>query len=166
MLSLATLITFALLAFLTPILPLAAPDKHHTDLQYEAPQLTPVFVDTFALDWDAIEETPAKLAAVYEDLAVAKQRYTETIGADPEGNGKAVKKAENEVHRMENEVNSVLYRPYREAGFPDIGLVSRWMIRMRDRVFGGWTVGSIAGRDEFGATCCLACFGVREFRSS
>jgi len=51
---------------------------------------------------------------------------------------------------MENEVNSVLYRPYREAGFPDIGPVSRWMIRMRDRIFGGFTIGSMAGRDEFG----------------
>ena len=51
---------------------------------------------------------------------------------------------------MENDLNSVLYRPYREAGFPDIGPVSRWMIRTRDQVFGGWTVGSIAGRDQFG----------------
>ena len=150
MFSLGTLITIALLAFLAPILPLAAPDKHHTDLQYEAPTLTPLFVNSFSLDWQAIEETPAKLSAVYEDLRVARQRYAEAKDADPEGTGNGAKKAENEVHRMENEVNSVLYRPYREAGFPDIGPVSRWMIRMRDRIFGGWTIGSVAGRDEFG----------------
>lgn len=150
MLSLGTLITIALLAFITPILPLAAPDKHHTDLQYEAPKLRPLFVNTFSLDWKAIDETPAKLTAVYEDLAIARERYAEANEADPKGTGSAVKKAENEVHRMENEVNSVLYRPYREAGFPDIGPVSRWMVRMRDCIFGGWTVGSVAGRDEFG----------------
>jgi oligopeptide transport system permease protein len=150
MLSLGTLITIALLAFLTPLLPLAAPDKHHTDFQYQAPMLTPFFVNTFSLDWKAIDETPAKLTEVYKDLALAKQQFAEAQAADPEGSGKAVKKAESEVHRMENEVNSVLYKPYREAGFPDIGPVSRWMVRMRDRIFGGWTVGSIAGRDEFG----------------
>jgi len=150
MMSLGTLITIALLAFITPLLPLAAPDKHHTDLQYEPPRLRPLFVDTFSLDWKAIEETPTKLAAVYEDLYVAKQRYPEAKAADSEPDSKAVKKAENEVHRMENEVNSVLYRAYREAGFPDIGPVSRWMVRMRAHIFGGWTVGSIAGRDEFG----------------
>jgi oligopeptide transport system permease protein len=150
MLSLATLTTIALLAFLTPLLPLAAPDKHHTDLQYEAPKLQPLYVNTFSLDWKAIDDTSAKLAAVYEDLAIAKQRFTEAKGADPSGTGTAVKKAENEVHRIENEVNSVLYRPYREAGFPDIGPISRWMVRMRDRIFGGLTIGSVAGRDEFG----------------
>src|SRR6476659_3550806 len=71
MFSLTTLITIALLAFLTPLLPLAAPDKHHTDLQYEAPKISPLFVNTFSLDWKAIEETPARLEAVYKDLAAA-----------------------------------------------------------------------------------------------
>jgi oligopeptide transport system permease protein len=150
MFSLATLITIAMLAFLTPLLPLAAPDKHHTDLQYEPPRLTPLFVKTFALDWKAIDETPAKLAAVYKDLAAATEKYRTARLTDSTGDSANVKKAENEVHRMENEVNSVLFKPYREAGFPDIGSVSRWMIRMRDRIFGPWTLGSIAGRDEFG----------------
>src|SRR3954464_12522085 len=59
MLSLWTLITIALLAALAPILPLAPPDKHHTELQYESPRLTPLFVDSFSLDWKAIDETPA-----------------------------------------------------------------------------------------------------------
>jgi oligopeptide transport system permease protein len=150
MFSLTTLITIGILAFLTPVLPFAAPDKHHTELQYEPPKLTPLFVNTFSLNWTAIDETPAKLASVYEDLAAAKERYEEVKRAEPQGSGIGVRKAENEVHRMENEVNSVLYRPYREAGFSDVGPVSRWMIRTRDRIFGGWTLGSIAGRDEFG----------------
>src|SRR3954453_14915309 len=65
MFSLATLITIAVLAFLTPLLPLAAPDKHHPDLQYEPPKLSPLIVNTFSLDWAAINETPSKLASVY-----------------------------------------------------------------------------------------------------
>ena len=150
MLSLGTLITIVLLAFLTPLLPLAAPDKHHTDLQYEPPKLLPLFVDTFALNWQAIDETPSRLEAVYKDLDAARQKYREARAADPAGADKAVKKAESEVHRMENELNTVLFRPYREAGFSDVGPISRWMIRTRARIFGGWTVGSIAGRDEFG----------------
>jgi oligopeptide transport system permease protein len=151
MFSLGTLVTIALLAFFTPLLPLAPPDKHHTDLQYEAPKFSPLFVNSFSLDWKAIDETPEKLAAVYKDLAAAKQKYSEALGNDgPEGKSKAVKKAENEVHRMENEVSSVLYRAYREAGFPDVGPASRWMVRMRYHIFGGWTLGSVAGRDEFG----------------
>src|SRR5205807_1299720 len=106
---------------------------------------------TFALDWKAIDETPTKLAAVYQDLAAAKARYDETRHADATVvDSKALKKAENEVHRMENEVNSVLYRAYREAGFADIGPLSRWMIRTRAHIFGAWTLGSIAGRDQFG----------------
>jgi oligopeptide transport system permease protein len=148
--SLITLITIALLAFFTPLLPLAAPDKHHTDLTYEPPQLAPLIVNSFSLNWQAIDETPARLASVYEDLATAKTRFVEARSADPEGSSKALKKAESEVHRMENEVNSVLYRAYREAGFPDIGPVSRWMVRSRAHIFGGWTIGSLAGRDQFG----------------
>lgn len=49
-----------------------------------------------------------------------------------------------------NERQNILLRPYRNAGYPDIGLVSRWMIRTRSRLFGEWTLGSLAGRDEFG----------------
>src|SRR6478609_2209804 len=69
MFSLGTLITIAFLALITPLLPLAAPDKHHTDLQYEPPRLTPLFVDTFSLDWKAIDVTPARLTDGYKDLA-------------------------------------------------------------------------------------------------
>ena len=43
-----------------------------------------------------------------------------------------------------------MQRPYREAGFPDLGPVSRWMVRTRYRLFGEWSLGSICGRDEFG----------------
>src|SRR3954470_18339953 len=74
MLSLMMLVTIALLAFLTPLLPLAAPDKHHTVDAYEPPQWSPLVVNTFSLNRKAIDEMPARLAAVYEDLASAKKR--------------------------------------------------------------------------------------------
>jgi oligopeptide transport system permease protein len=150
MVSLAILIAIAMLAFCAPVLPIAAPERHHTDLQYEAPVFAPLFVEAFALDWKAIDETPAKLAEAYQDVDAAKRRYTEVLRSSGGRDDKAAKRAENDVHRMENEVDSILFRAYREAGFPDVGPMSRWMIRMRARVFGEWTLNSIAGRDQFG----------------
>lgn len=149
MASLMTLITVASLAFLTPLLPLAPPDKHHTNLQYEPPKLLPLFSKAFTLDWPAIEQAPAKLAEVHGELGVAKQRLSEAklaANSTPESR----EAADREVRRKENELQNILLRPYREAGFPDPGLISRGMIRTRSHLFGEWTLGSIAGRDEFG----------------
>jgi oligopeptide transport system permease protein len=41
-------------------------------------------------------------------------------------------------------------RPYRDAGFPELGPLSRWMVRTRYKLFGEWSLGSICGRDELG----------------
>src|SRR3954462_8112556 len=91
MLSLGTLITIALLAFFTPLLPLSAPDKHHTELQYEPPKLSPLFVKTFSLNWQAIEGTSSKLRFVYSDLAAARQHCGEVKTASADDNSKEVK---------------------------------------------------------------------------
>lgn len=116
MASLITLGIIGTLAFFTPLLPLAPPDRHHTDLQYEPPRLSPLFSRSFQLNWAAIDQTPSKLDGIQD----------------------------------KNERRNILLRPYREAGFPDVGLVSRWMIRTRSHLFSEWTLGSLAGRDEFG----------------
>ncbi len=116
MASLITLGIIGTLAFFTPLLPLAPPDRHHTDLQYEPPRLAPLFSRSFQLNWAAIDQTPSKLDGIQD----------------------------------KNERRNILLRPYREAGFPDVGLVSRWMIRTRSHLFSEWTLGSLAGRDEFG----------------
>ena len=129
MASLATLITIGVLAFITPVLPLAPPDKHHTDLQYQPPKISPLFEKTFAFNWQAVEDTPARLAAIREKPATADA---------------------GDAKRDKGEMESVLLRPYREAGYPDVGAVSRWMIRARYQVFGEWNLTSVAGRDEFG----------------
>lgn len=43
-----------------------------------------------------------------------------------------------------------LQRPYRDAGFPELNALSRWMVRTRYRWFGEWSLSSICGRDELG----------------
>ncbi len=134
---LVTLIAITVLAFFTPLLPLAPPDQHHTNLQYESPKLQPLFDRTFSLNWKAIDAAPEEMAAVRKKLASVEEQTPTTATA-------------NEEQRLHNEMQSILYRPYRDAGFPDVGPVSRWMIRMRSRLFGEWALGSFAGRDEFG----------------
>ena len=44
----------------------------------------------------------------------------------------------------------IVLRPYRDAGFADIGPLSRWMVRMRYRMFGQWSLSSVWGRDLLG----------------
>jgi len=127
--SLATLIVIGLSAFFTPILPLAPPDRHQTNLQYEPPVLSPLFAKTFVFNADAAIESRSKIAELRRD---AKPRTAE------------------ESQRSRNELSNILQRPYREAGFPDLGAVSRWMVRTRYQLFGEWSLNSIAGRDEFG----------------
>jgi oligopeptide transport system permease protein len=129
MASLGMLILIGSLAFFTPLLPLAPPDKHHTNLQYQEPKLWPLFEKTFDLNWNAIEETPDRLEKIRTELRAAD--------------------GEQKV-QIENELENALLRPYREAGYPDIGLMSRWMVRLRYRLFGDANLASIAGRDEFG----------------
>lgn len=41
-------------------------------------------------------------------------------------------------------------RPYRQAGFPQLGPLSRWMVRTRHQVFAERSLASICGRDELG----------------
>ena len=50
MLSLWTLVVICLLAFVTPLLPLQAPDFTQTSLQYAEPTATPFWLPTLDLD--------------------------------------------------------------------------------------------------------------------
>src|SRR5262249_55230212 len=58
--------------------------------------------------------------------------------------------AENDVRKSRRELEDVVQRPYSDAGFATLGNLSRWMVRMRYRLFGEWSLASICGRDEFG----------------
>ncbi len=150
MVSLATLIGISGLAFFTPFLPLTPPDKHQTQLQYDRPQCTPLFRNTFEFDWDAVLATPERMADAQRELAEAKATLAKTQGTSATLPGKAVEAAALQVRRKTNDVQGILLRPYREAGFPDLGAISRWLVRMRYRVFGKWTLAPVGGRDEFG----------------
>jgi oligopeptide transport system permease protein len=45
---------------------------------------------------------------------------------------------------------AAIQRPYRDAGFPYLSALSRAMVRARVKIFGGWQLASICGRDELG----------------
>ncbi len=150
MLSLVVLVAIGLLAFFTPLLPLTPPDRHQTNLQYEPPQLRPLFRKTFQLDWAAIQATPKLLTKARNELADAQQKLVQAQRVASSSNDEPVADAERFVRRKANELESILLRPYRDAGFPDLGPVSRWMVRTRYRLFGEWSLGPVAGRDEFG----------------
>ncbi len=56
MICLGLLIAICALAFLTPILPLQPPDAINTRLQYAAPQVDPLWEQTFQLETDAVDQ--------------------------------------------------------------------------------------------------------------
>jgi oligopeptide transport system permease protein len=149
MLSLAALATISVLAFLTPMLPLQPPDQDMTRLQYEPPRITPLFERSFHIDWPAIERTPDDLRKARDELA----SFTTTLtslrrAASP--NETAIADAEQLVERTQNVLADITQYPYRQVGYPNLNALNRWMVRIRYRLFGEWSLGSIAGRDEFG----------------
>ncbi len=129
MVCLGTLIAITALALFTPLLPLAPPDKHHTNLQYEPPKFSPLFERTYDFDWKSVEESQSRIAELEQKLASADKR---------------------EANKITLEMENILLRPYRDAGYPTVGAISRWMIRVRSHVFGDINLASFAGRDEFG----------------
>jgi oligopeptide transport system permease protein len=136
--SLIALALIVLCAFFAPLLPLQPPDDDNTALQYEPPRYRPLLVETFRFDGDAVANTPHRLQQVHRDLRQALERERQSNAAA------------DEVRRKQRELEDIIQRPYRDAGFPDMGPLSRWMVRARYKLFGNWSVGPIAGRDEFG----------------
>ncbi len=149
MLSLAILIAISVLAFLTPMLPLQTPDQDLTRLQYEPPRISPLFEKTFHIDWPAIERTSTDLQKVDQELAEATERWN-SLRRTASPDAKALASAEQLVERKQNELADIVQHPYRQVGYPNLNALSRWMVRLRYHLFGEWSLGSIAGRDEFG----------------
>jgi oligopeptide transport system permease protein len=133
MLCLFTIGAIALSALFTPLLPLAPPDRQRTELQYEAPWQGPLVESTFELDWEAIGRTPDLTQDVQQELEQA------LAAGDAD-----------EVKREKTELENIVQSPYRTAGFPQLGPLSRWMVRLRSRLFGPWSIASLCGRDELG----------------
>jgi oligopeptide transport system permease protein len=150
MAALVTLIVIGLLALVTPLLPLQPPDDDNTKLQYQPPRLWPLFVSTLRFDWEAVQRTPERLTQTRRELHDAEDRLTQAKQASGSASDAAVEKASDEVQKKSRELEDIVQRPYTDAGFADLGPLSRWMVRMRYRLFGSWSLGPVAGRDEFG----------------
>jgi oligopeptide transport system permease protein len=149
MISLAILISISVLAFLTPMLPLQTPDQDLTRLQYEPPRISPLFEKTFRIDWPAIERSSTDLQKVDQELAEATERWN-SLRSTTAPDAKALASAEQLVERKQNELADIVQHPYRQVGYPNLNALSRWMVRLRYHLFGEWSLGSLAGRDEFG----------------
>jgi oligopeptide transport system permease protein len=146
MLSLALLCVITALAFLTPLLPLQTPDREQTDLQYTEPTLSPVWLFDFKLHTEAIANTPAAVAKLETELVTLKKNFAATKSGDEA----EYQKARRALRRKEAEIQDTIQAPYRRLGFPKLGAISRWMVRVRYAVFGERSLNSLGGRDVFG----------------
>jgi oligopeptide transport system permease protein len=129
---LSVLVLVALGAFLTPLLPLQPSDKTVTSRDFAPPQVTHDPTDDLTLTLEQIREANEKAAT----LAATRKDV-------PAGDADALK-------QLNDSINDVRQRPYRDAGFTDMGPLSRWMTRARLSVFGDWSIPSICGRDSLG----------------
>jgi oligopeptide transport system permease protein len=150
MAALVTLAVIVALAFFAPLLPLQPPDDDNTKLQYQPPQLRPLAAQTFRFDWKLVQNAPARLQQTRRELAAAEQHLEEARQQSGDAASEAVAAAEMGIRRKTRELDDIVQRPYRDAGFADLGPLSRWMVRIRYRLFGEWSMGPVAGRDEFG----------------
>jgi oligopeptide transport system permease protein len=143
MLALVALALLAALAVFTPLLPLQPPDQDNTSLQYAAPTATPWLLHTFALDKELVESAPKEAARLQAEIPPLRAAYK---SASPEQADAAF----DALYRKYAEASDTIQAPYRNAGFAELGPVSRWMVRLRYRIFGDWQLNSICGRDVLG----------------
>lgn len=167
--ALATLIVVCFLAIVTPILPLQPPDRVQTDLQYTPPTLKPLWIDGFTLNLEAIEQAPAEVAKLRNQLpeletahrkardafrAAERQLATDLAPLEREAQLEPARQARNAAFealvRKNAEIGDTIQAPYTQAGFAELGSVSRWMVRTRYAMFGESQVNAICGRDLFG----------------
>jgi len=169
MASLITLIVITVLAFITPLLPLQTPDSTQTSLQYAAPVVSPVWLDTLKLDLELIEKIPqvvveleAQLPALEQSFAQAKselQRVQDSLPEDLTNTQQAealtleqesYDDAKSSLRQKVAEIQDTIQQPYRKLGYANLGWLSRTMVRMRYAVFGEKSLNSMCGRDVLG----------------
>ena len=130
----AVLSLVALGAFFTPLLPLQPSDQAVTARQFEEPNLKHKPTDALQLTLDQVREANRKAEELRDEFAQQ---------GDPE--------TDEEKQNRRNQYVDTYMKPYRDAGFPpDIGPLSRWMIRTRVALFGSYSTPSFCGRDKLG----------------
>ena len=133
----------SLLAFFTPLLPLDPPDRDQTKLQYEMPRLLPLLEESFSLNMEQVRATPTEVHSLRGELAQAESR----LAAAQEMSDEDRADLQEEVRRLNTAVEDTVQRPFRDAGYPDLGPLARQMVVWRQHLFRGWTVGPLCGRD-------------------
>lgn len=158
------------LALLTPLLPLQPPDRDRTDLQYAAPTVTPLWLHDFVLDEELIARTPHRVAALRAEIAPLRAAYEaarrqlaraaaelsspalsqEERASRLATRQQAVDAAFEALYRKYAEIDDTVQLPYSRAGYAELGPASRWLVRMRHRLFGAAQLNSVCGRDMLG----------------
>lgn len=138
----AVLVLVASGAFFTPLLPLQPSDKTDTSRDFDPPTFTHHPSDNLTIrqegDVEPVPLTLEHIAASNKKIATLKKRIAD-LPPDSE-----------EREQLVNSIEDVRQGPYTDAGFTNMGPVSRWMTRMRLRIFGNWSIPSICGRDNLG----------------
>lgn len=169
MISLWTLVAICILAFLTPLLPLQAPDFTQTSLQYVEPTATPFWLPSLDLDTELIARTPEAVAQLEKELPALEAAFRRS---DKQFDRAAAALADDltQEHRKEAltaeqtqyddawfalrqkqaEIQDTVQQPYRKLGYAHLGGLSRWMVQMRFALFGNRSINSICGRDLLG----------------
>ncbi len=146
MLSLAVLVIICLLAFLTPLLPLQAPDFAQTELQYAEPVASPFWLHTSKLDEEAIARTPKLVEKLQSELVTLEKNFA----AARDKSDEEYHTARDALRRREAEIQDTIQAPYRKLGFPNLGGLSRSLVRTRYALFGDRSINSLCGRDVLG----------------
>jgi oligopeptide transport system permease protein len=169
MAALGTLVLVALLAALTPLLPLQPPDQDRTDLQYAEPTASPLWLKDFRLDEKLIADAPREAAALRSEVPALRAAYKEAEAnyeraeaelppglttaqrdAPLQPSKDAADAAFNALDRKLSEIEDTIQAAYTQAGFAELGPISRWMVHSRYALFGEWQLNSLCGRDLLG----------------
>ncbi|MEQ8838791.1 MAG: ABC transporter permease subunit, partial [Lacipirellulaceae bacterium] len=159
MLSLGWLVLICVLAAITPLLPLQPPDAVNMALQYEEPIATPVWLDDFKLDTEAINETPTEVERLENELVKLETAVQQAEvdfervsvdSAEYEAAEQKYEEAYQKARQKHAEIEDVIQEPYRKQGFAPLNPLSRWLVRVRYQLFGERSLNSNCGRDELG----------------
>ncbi len=161
MLSLITLVLITLLAFITPLLPLQAPDFTQTSIQYAEPTASPFWLTTFELNTESISNTPTAVAKLKAEVpiletafAAAKSKLQQAKANltvdEPTTLQQQHDDAKAALRQKHAEIHDTIQQPYRQLGFANLGWLSRNMVQLRYAMFSNRSLNSFCGRDVLG----------------